>query len=195
VRYDFRLTATVSGEPLNFIARDVPTAVFFHGFEETYPGAPCFSRMGAEESNRRLVGIHAWTDALLCRAIVQPRLSPELVQRLGDARDELAQGYLAAIGWWPDPELVPAEPLPAPTDRHWPDDHAAVLLTPTPLIRRGLRDLARTARVAPYEIWARWGIVECWWTWRLLLQEDMKKRDPGGAGSPSLVDLVGREPT
>lgn len=195
MRHDFALTATVAGEPLEFIARDAPTAVFFLGFQESFPGADCFNRMGAGETRQILTGMQAWSDALLCRVMVAPRLTPELVQRLGSARDELVVGYLGAVGWMPpDPDLVPAVPVPRDRVSRWPEDHVARLAVPPPTMKIAIREVATKSRVPAYQVWTTWPITAFIWTWHVVLQDDLKKRSGrGGGGASDLMDRVGRE--
>jgi hypothetical protein len=193
---DLALTATLSGEAQEFIARDVPPAVFFFGFQESFPGAECFVRMRAGEQRSVLKGMEGWGDALLTRVMVEPRLTPELVQRLGSARDELLLGYLGAIGWMEPPaDLVPARTLNGRRARRcWPADHAALLAVPPDTIKTAIREIAHKARTAPHVLWSRWGISEFIWTWRVVLQDDLKKRRArGGPIGSDIMAQVGRE--
>jgi len=192
---DLVLTATLNGEPQEFLARDLPTAVFFFGFQDSFPGAECFSGMPAAEQRQVLTGMEAWSDALLCRIMIEPRLTPELVQRLGSARDELVVSYLGAIGWMEPPaELIPATPVPRRAGpRHWPEDRVALLAVPPPNIKAAIREIAAKSRTAPYHVWSRWVISEFVWTWRVVLQDDLKKRRVRGGMASDLVERVGRE--
>jgi hypothetical protein len=192
---DLALTATLNGEPQEFLARDLPTAVFFLGFQDSFPGAECFSRMPAGEQRQVLTGMEAWSDALLCRIMIEPRLTPELVQRLGTARDELVLSYLGGIGWMEPPaDLIPAAPVPRRGGpRLWPEDRAAVLAVPPPNIKAAIREIAAKSRTAPYEVWCRWAISEFVWTWRVVLQDDLKKRAGRSGMVSDLVERVGRE--
>ena len=150
MRPDLALTATVSGEPMEFIARDVPTGVFFLGFEDTFPGAECFARLTPKQQRDNVLGFEAWADALLCRAMLEPRLTPELIQRLGSARDELAVGYLWGVGYHTPSlkereQLVPPQAMDGPSQaRHtWREDYAALIAVPPPNIKLAIRDLGR----------------------------------------------------
>lgn len=204
MRPDLALTATVSGEPMEFIARDVPTGVFFLGFEDTFPGAECFARLTPKQQRDNVLGFEAWADALLCRAMLEPRLTPELIQRLGSARDELAVGYLWGVGYHTPSlkereQLVPPQAMDGPSQaRHtWREDYAALIAVPPPNIKLAIREMASKARTAPHLIWTRWPISTFIWTWRVALQDDLKRRaaKAGISTLPSsdLMERVGRE--
>src|SRR3989304_3683784 len=86
---DFVLPIRVGTQESHLLLRDVPAAVFFSGYPALHP------RQDGYMAEHR-----AWTNGLLSRAIVLPStLTPELMDRLGEARDELERRYLAAIGW------------------------------------------------------------------------------------------------
>lgn len=191
---DLSLTATLNGEPREFLAREVPTAVFFLGFQDTYPGADCFPTDRRRQQDV-LSAMDAWSDGLLCRAMVEPRLTPELVQRLGWVRDELVLAYLGAIGWTPaPPDLPPARRLDSATRGTRGEDAAAFVAVPPSTLKIAIREISHKARTAPYIVWTRWGISEFIWTWRVVLQDELKKRGGRNGGPPtSLVELVGRE--
>jgi hypothetical protein len=192
---DLVLTVTLNGEPQEFFARDVPVGVFFLNFQDSFPGAPCFSRMPAGEQRQVLGGMEAWSDTLLCRIMLEPCLTPEGVQRLGSARDELVVGYLGAVRWMdPDPDLIPARPVPRhPGPRVWLEDRTALVAVPPPNIKTALREIATKSRTAPYHVWSRWAISEFVWTWRVVLQDDLKKRAGRSGMAGDLVERVGRE--
>jgi hypothetical protein len=86
---DFTLTLRRAADrPVDVVARDVPACVFFYGMPVVEP----------ERGHRDRDALHAWIDTLLTRVVVRPRLSVDLVRRLGAARDELALRYFQAVG-------------------------------------------------------------------------------------------------
>lgn len=139
------LTATLEGEPTEFIARDVPTGVFFAGFQDTFPGAECFARLSAREQHDNIMGHEAWVDQLLCRAMISHRLTLEVVQRLGSARDDLAVGYLWGIGYHV-PAARERERLVRPRwcrrRRVLPDRRSGLIAVPSPNLSIALRLLS-----------------------------------------------------
>jgi hypothetical protein len=202
---DLILIATVNGEPLEFIARDVPAGVFFFGFQDSFPGTECYAKLGAAQQRDIIAGFHAWGRGLLCRAMVDPRLTPEGVQRLGSASDELALGYMWGVGYQ-QPTAQERERMVPPrrsSERHaahqrWTDDYEALMTVPTPNIRGLVKEISHRARTAPAAVW-RWPISTWIWTWRVIVQDDLKRR-AGKASRRSgllpqsdIMDRVGRE--
>src|SRR3989304_6466405 len=97
---DFTLPIRVGTQESHLLLRDVPAAVFFSGYPVLHP-----------REDGYMAGHRAWINGLLSRAIVPPStLTPDLMDRLGEARAELEGRYLAAIGWRPQ---VAGEPLVA----------------------------------------------------------------------------------
>ncbi len=133
-----------------------------------------------------------WINGLLTRAIVLPgTLAPDLLERLGEARDELERRYLAAIGWRPQ---VGTEPLveafhggPAPPA---PASWAACLATaPVEDLLGAVLSLARAFHVPPAHVWL-WPISEYLLTQAIVLGEQTRS---GPAGLPPSVYDVGME--
>lgn len=196
---DLILTATWEGMPTEFIARDLPAGVFWCGFQDTFPGAECFGRLSAAEQRDNIRGHEAWTDALLCRAMVAPRLTLEGVRRLGDARDELAVAYLWGIGYQAPSShtrerLVPPRRTPADPERPWLwlEDYDALQTVPSPNNKLAINAMARVARIAPSRIWADWSITEFVWTWHVALRDDLKKRGARSSTAFPESDIVAR---
>src|SRR5262245_13764552 len=97
-------------------ARDLPAGAFFFGFPDDLPFTDCFRSSDWQRQQVVTLGLERWVTGLLARAIVQPALTPELVQRLGGSRDVLARTYLETVGWIPRGEHS-VRALPAPTTR------------------------------------------------------------------------------
>ncbi len=191
---DFALPIVLPQGPRAWVARDVPTGVFFLGFADSMPGAECFARQDPAGRQRVLTTMESWADGLLTRVVVAPRLTPELVQRMGDQKDAALLAYLRAVGWLEDAETAPgvvlaeglsAEPIaPAALQR-------AFVGVPGPNVKGAIRLMASKCRVAPHAIWTRWAISEFIWTWRVLLQDDLLARQARQADDP--MDIIGLE--
>lgn len=201
---DLLLIATYNGEAREFIARDVPTGVFFYGFENTLPGAECFGALTSAGQRDVVRGLEAWTDGLLCRVMLEPRLTLEAVQRLGSARDELAVGYLWAIGYdvpsvRARDRLVPPRRIPAPVERQWLllEDYEALNAEAAPNVKLALREFAKANRESPGRVWQRFAISEFLRDWRNVVKDDMKKRAVRAGSLPhsDIMAAVGREPS
>jgi len=202
---DFVLSAWWDGEPLEFIARDVPAGVFFYGFQDTYPGAPCFDEMKRPGQRAVMNGMEAWADGLLSRVLVDPVLTPEMIRGpgggLGSARDDLMLGYLWAVGY-EEPSSKQRETLvpPIPAEVAGPALRPAALMpalmtVPAPNLKAAVRELASRARTTPHIVWTRWSTSEFIFDWRLLLEESLKKRgQAAGAPTGDLRSIIGLEP-
>jgi hypothetical protein len=163
----------------------VPAAAFFCGFPPSVPLTECWQAEPTEGKARLNARLDEWIDALLTRVIVRPRLTLELVHRLGSARDQAAVAYLAAIGWTetePDPRSpLPEAPLVSARQEPEPlaDPGDALRLwtaMPEPALKGALRLLAAKGRVLPSAIW-RLPISEWIFNWRVLLQDDLLDRE------------------
>jgi hypothetical protein len=145
------------------IARDLPAWSFFNG----YPGS-----LAPPEAIAR------WREGLLLRAVVAPRLTPELVARMGPAATEVARIYLTTIGWaWGNADRDPiAEPVEAavPGLPWTPELLRAAIALPPLRLRDTVQRLAEVAGVGPWAVW-QWPISQWAWTVRLL-------SDKGAAG-------------
>lgn len=200
---DFILSAWWEGEPIEFVARDVPTGVFFYGFQDSFPGAPCYAEKDRAAQRGIIHGMEAWADGLLARVIVDPVLTPEMIRGpeggLGSARDELSIAYLWAIGYdEPTPAqrevLVPPVPAPEPGPPLRPWALMPALSTvPAPTLKGALREIASRARTSPHIVWTQWSISEFIFDWRVLLEENLKKRAAAATPTSDLRALVGLE--
>jgi len=130
------------------VCRDVPLAVFFHGYPVEAAQAPGF-----------LVARTRWVDALLSRAVIAPALTPEDVhEALGPARPLVERRYLAAVGIGP----------PAAPDGFWRGGtvgvpvswHPALLAPPDAGMRGAVQALAEAYRLPPHVVWLGWTISE-----------------------------------
>jgi hypothetical protein len=198
---DFILSAWWEGEPMEFVARDVPTGVFFYGFQDSFPGAACYAEKNRAEQGGIVRGMEAWADDLLARVIVDPVLTPEMIRGpdggLGSARDELAIAYLWAVGYdepaakqqeilvRPVPAAAPGPPL-----RPWAL-MPALATVPAPTLKSALREIAARARTSPHVVWTQWTTSEFIFDWRVLLEENLKKRASTATGN--LRDVIGLE--
>ena len=176
----FPIVLTINGEDLTFIGRDMPVGWFFQGFPDVIPMTDCYGKAGSEGQARISRELEAWQDQILCRGVWlleddahARRLTPELVQRLGDQRDPAVLAYLSAVGWFtpedkgytvhtaPLPRASCADPLAAAEQR------AAMTRIPGHNILSMVMDVARYSSVASHTVWRRWWISEFIWTWRL----------------------------
>jgi hypothetical protein len=189
---DFPIELELNGERRSVIARDVPTALFFAGFPDSVPMARCFEEAGADGRRRIVAALETWVDALLTRVVVTPRLSLELVHRLGPARDTIADAYLRGIGWIEGGPLptTDAELLAPDRREHLPETWAslgAAVAVPAPNLRTALRMLSARGRVLPSVLWAL-PISEWIWNFRVLLSDRLKR-----AELPGEIEAIGFE--
>jgi hypothetical protein len=183
---DFPLAITgLDGEPRAMIARDVPASVFFCGFPPAVPLTECWKSDTPEGQQRTRVHLERWLDGLLTRVVVAPRLTLELVQRLGPIRDQAERAYLRTVGWAPaDPDqpdgaealLLPgaaAEPEPKLSSSEalrWP------VTVPSASLKASLQMMAKRARVLPSALW-QVPISEWIFNWRILLEDELLARE------------------
>lgn len=179
-RLKFPLTLEIGGEPMTFIGRDMLVGWFFQGFPDPMPLTDCWKREGPEKRRELAVAMEAWHDQLLCRGVWIPtegstcrRLTPELVQRLGDQRDRAVRQYLSGLGWvTPDDKGHELSLEPLPRGLRFDDPMAdaerrgALTRIPSKNLLAALTFVADRARTAPHVVWRRWGISEFIWTWR-----------------------------
>lgn len=171
---DFRIPVTLETadglRPKAVIARDLPLWAFLYG--------------GDPEKLHR-----PWLDALLIRAVVEPRLSPELVARLGEYRTEPQLAYLLAVGY------LEADDLAKHAERGWYVGRAsevaswaaAELVVPEPTTQavvglpldavmgpehletaQLLAQISDRTHVPPHVIWRTWTVSEFFLTARVL---------------------------
>ncbi len=197
---DFELQVTLNGAPFSIVMCDLPCHAFLRDFADSLPGTRCFGEAPAAQQHALVGDLDAWQDWLLEAAAVDPMLSPELIRRLGAAREELLYAYLTQLGWpfdlWPHrhrlPDLPPAElvgmaPGPRPWERH-------VLRTlpalPAPNIRAALRLVATKSRHPVDQLWTMWA-SEFIWLFRIAVTDDLARKD--ARASSSLIKAVGME--
>ena len=175
---DFPVALSHEGERYIVVCRDVPTAVFFHGFPNALPMTPCYENSSEREQwayHRRL---REWMLELLPRVAVDPVLTPELVHRLDDAALDLDMGYLHAVGWIGDEDLdkqaaidgpmgeaarryrqalgaLAEELLPVTSSlpRRYGQQHRPFVGAMAPNIKLAIREVAVRAHVRPSALW------------------------------------------
>jgi hypothetical protein len=183
---DFPVGLTLDdGQRRRVIARDVAAAVFFYGFPDAVPFAECWRQQGVDGRAAVTGRLEDWVDELLGRAVIQPRLTLELVRRLGDgARTELATSYLSTVGFLPATPATwsSADDLIAVRPSEWRDREELIAMRalttpPTPNLRTALRLMASKSRQLPSTLWAL-PISEWIFNWRVLLQEQLTERGP-----------------
>lgn len=143
------------------VARDVEAAAFFYGFPEA-------DVSGYRTTYQRQ--LEAWAATLLTRVVVEPRLTPELVHRLGAGRDALIRRYFARVGWWHveheesdtlDAELGELLTVDAP---HGPPEDRRLALVdhlrwrvaqPPRVVRPQLLSLSEHTGMLPSDLWCR----------------------------------------
>lgn len=171
--------------PRVVVARDLRVCEFFHGFPDSTPMTACYAAAAPDDQAGINRALESWIDGLLTRAIRLPRLTRELVQRLGAARDDLATAYLRIVGWLPD------GPLPAlDTDqvllpeRREPAGALYALEALAPYVTlpgdnamAAVRLVAKQARTAPHEVWRGWSIADFCFTWHCAAKPVMERRD------------------
>jgi hypothetical protein len=137
-------------------ARDIPAAAFFAGFSDDVPFSDCYRAADWNQQHAVQLGLDRWITGMLTRAIVEPILTPELVQRLGPSRDVLARGYLETVGWLPrnpDAVLVPVVVAPASRKRKAPVDLACLVSLPGRNLHGILKQMATRTRTLPATLW------------------------------------------
>jgi hypothetical protein len=193
---DFPLSVTLDGERYDVVARDVPAAVFFYGFPDValVAGTPW----------RLDLAVERWTIEMLPRVISAPRLTLELVHRLGEGALDAAIGYQHTVGWITEGELLQeiergqalgqaaarylasrgaagGQQLPDPVDARLED--VRVLSTPpAAVLRRMLVDLARALATRPSTLWQA-PISTLLLDWRLItggVLQPLDQEAPGG---------------
>lgn len=137
---------------------DVPAAVFFRGFTDDVPFTDCWHRAEWNEQHALAVGLQHWITGMLARVVVEPNLTPELVNRLGASRDVLARGYFETVGWIPrNPDADPAEVptvTPAPASRKKrPVDFAVLTDLPGRNLKGILQRMSTRTRTLPATLW------------------------------------------
>lgn len=197
---DFILTVVVDGVARKFAACDVPTYVFFFAHPDSFAGTPCFDEKD-EAGKRALIDAHQqWATRVLTRVILSPALTPELVHRLGKAREDLGIAYQTAIGIPPDPprEIPPAELLSHPWEGARPWEREALqarVAIPPPNFRDKIRLVAAKGRRPHWEVWSM-PISEWAFTWHVAIEDGLKSKadaPPFRRAPSSLINLVGMD--
>jgi len=202
----FPIVLTINGEELTFIGRDMPVGWFFAGFPDVIPMTECYGKAGAAGQERIDRDLVAWQDQILCRGVwlladegTARRLTPELVQRLGEQRDRAVLAYLSAVGWFtPEdpgytvstavlPRATCADPL-ADAERR-----AAMTRIPGHNILSMVRDVARYSGAASHTVWRRWWVSEFIWTWRLCPKGQVAAERAGRSRLPDDMAHIGVE--
>ncbi len=192
---DFLVPVEQGGQLVALRVRDVPVGVFFAGFPDDMPGTPCWRKGGLHERVRINMGNEQWITGLLARVSVLPRLTTELVHRLGSARDLPMQSYFSKIGWLEDQDLPMVEDddeiFTRPRRRQREDDVRALVSQPGKNLQSSILIIAARSKTAPHRVWQRWTISEFVFTWRLLGQQ---QRGSGATAiSDPMLDEIGIE--
>lgn len=206
-RLKFPIELEIAGQRLAFIGCDMLTGWFFQGFPDPMPMTDCWKREG-EAAQRALVhDMETWHDAILCRGVwlveerpdeapVCRRLTPELVQRLGDQRDRAVVAYLSGVGWMRPEDKGYAAPMGSLPRRLPPLDdpfaaaerRAAMTRIPSKNILAHIKQVAAAAGTAAHVIWRRWWISEFIWSWRAQEIERGGRVVSSGRGGRGLPD-------
>jgi len=198
---DFLLPVTLRGAPKSLLARDVTVAEFFHGFPNSVPMAACYTKESPGGQQAIRVALEEWADGLLTRVVIEPRLTLELVRRMGEAREQAVLAYTRTIGWSEEGELaevagpllkaerVEIDPLIAQAETFRP-----FTTVPVENIKHAIKMLAARCRTAPHLVWTGWRISEFIFNWRVLLQDELLTRRAGAsADGGELLAAVGIE--
>lgn len=199
---DMILSAWWEGRPETFTARDVPAGVFFYGFQDTFPGAPCFQSAPAAEQRKIRAGMTDWSRGLLERVIVDPILEPEMAAALGSAHDELFMGYLWAVGYSEPPRIEREQMVPPQVaEQPGPPLRPSILLRtltalPQPNLKGALKMIAHRAGVPVHLVWREWPISAFIFNWHVVLTDELTRRTERRSGTfprSEIMDAVGRE--
>ncbi len=161
---------------------DIPAAVFFDGHPDDLPFTDCWNAGDWSYQRAVVVGNQQWITAMLARAVVEPALTPETVNRLGGDREVLARGYFETVGWTPrDPDQIPVDVRPAPrgTGRRRAFTFASLTALPGKNIRGHLKLMAMRTRTQPAALWAL-PISEWIFNMRLLADPQVAPEDVFG---------------
>ena len=178
----FPISLEIGGAPMTFLGRDMPVGWFFQGFPDVMPMTQCYQRENPDEQQRLVAQLEAWHDQILCRGVwvategtACRRLTPELVQRLGDQREAAVVAYMSGIGWITEHDkgyTVSAAALPRGLHCEDPladaERRAAMTRIPGRNLLAGILAVAKYAHTATHVIWRRWWISEFIWTWHLM---------------------------
>ena len=216
---DFPVAVMWEGERMIVICRDVPTAVFFHGYPNVPPGTQCSEKQGHAERHEELLKMLEWSHELLTRVAVNPQLTLEVVHRLDDSAFEAALSYCYAVGWFTDKDVdgycaidgplgeaarryrqsfgaLSAEILPAPVSVEPRVDvaHMPFVGQIAPNIRQKIRMLAQRCRVRPSALWQS-PISETMLDYRLMIEDAIEaQKTQGRPGRPAeLYEMGGIE--
>lgn len=202
-RLKFPIELEIAGERMTFVGRDMLVGWFFQGFPDPMPGTDCWKQEAPPEQRALMTGMEAWHDQVLCRGVwlsvgasACRRLTPELVQRLGDQRDRAILAYMSGIGWIrpEDPGHVAASTAPLPRGLRLQDPLAdadrrsALTRIPSKNILAAIKQVADRAGTAAHVVWRRWWISEWLWTWRT--QELERGTRAGGRASGLPADFA-----
>jgi hypothetical protein len=195
-RLRFPITLDIAGERMAFIGCDMLVGWFFQGFPDPMPLTDCWKKEATDTQRELVNAMETWHDQLLCRGIwlvadpvdgntVCRRLTPELVQRLGDQRDRAVAAYMSGIGWIRPEDKgyeISADALPRPlpplvdpfADA---ERRAAMTRIPSANILLHVKQVAEAAGQPAHAIWRRWWMSEFIWTWRTH-EAERKERGP-----------------
>jgi len=165
---------------MTFVGCDMLTGWFFQGFPDPMPLTDCWNRERVENRQELAAKMETWHDQILCRGVWLAvegtdcrRLTPELVQRLGDQRDRAITQYMSGIGWITPEDKgheVSMAPLPRGLRLDDPlaatESRGAMTRIPSKNLLAALTAVADRARTAPHIVWRRWWVSEFVWTFR-----------------------------
>jgi hypothetical protein len=195
----FPIALRLHGQDLCFVGVDITTGWFFTDFPDDMPLTPCWNKHSPRARMALARAQEAWHRALLVRGVrvmVEDRwapMTPELVQRLGDAQDDLVYGYLSGLGWFrptdadyracdlPMPPNVVLEPIPKSAEQR-----RAMISIPGTNILWAIKEVASRSGAAAHAVWRRWPISAFIWTWRVALEPELTKERAKRAPSAAL---------
>lgn len=212
-RLKFPIELDIAGERMTFVGSDMLVGWFFQGFPDPMPGTDCWKQEAPAAQRALVAGMEEWHDQILCRGVWLSvegeervsgtpcrRLTPELVQRLGDQRGRAVLAYMSGIGWIraEDPGHVAASTSMLPRGLRLQDPLAdaerrsAMTRIPSKNLLAAIKQVADRAGTAAHVVWRRWWISEWLWTWRT--QELERGARAGGAhGLPADFAHIGVE--
>lgn len=158
------------------IAQDVPPCVLFYGHPDSLPGTACWEGFDQDRQRHEQAASEAWLTGVLTRVIVAPRLTPELVHRLGPARQGAILAYFAAIGWTRGEvppvtgDMTVLDPGRVESDRweHRLEALRPYMAHPGPNLGAEIRLLAAKTRTPPHVIWREWAMSDFACTYHVL---------------------------
>jgi hypothetical protein len=201
----FPIALRFRDQDLAFLACDIPTGWFFHGFPDDMPLTDCWKAQSAAERLRLVRQQEEWHAAILTRGVyvrLDDRwvsMTRELVQRLGGTDDgapgeHLVRSYFSGVGW-----ILPgqdgfvesdAPTLPASVVQIDPlaeiERRRALTRIPGKNVLWAVKEVASRAGASAHRVWRSWDISDFVWTWRVSLEAELKRENEKKAGASAL---------